>query len=85
MNENFALGLNNTGLMMLAIIIIIVVVLMFNSKMKTYLTHHFILKSALSTLLLVCLWYIGNEFMEWWLSGIIAIFISILIEKIAKI
>lgn len=84
MNNNFAFDLNILELIVFAIIAIIVIMLMFNNKLNVYLKRHFILDSLFNSLLWLSLWFIGNEFIKWWISGGIALFISIFIEKVAK-
>lgn len=85
MNDNFAFNLGTWGLVLFAFISIGTVLLMFNSRINAYLKRHFILECLLDSLLWLSIWFIGNEFMKWWVSGIIALLLTVYIEKKAKI
>lgn len=84
MNENFAFDLNVWGIATLVIIAIAAASLVFYRKTNAYLKKNYFLQGLPGTLIWVCLWYIGNDFMVWWLSAIIAIFVAFLIERLAK-
>lgn len=84
MNDNFAFNLNAGGIAILVTIAIAAASLMFYRKTNAYLKRNYLLKNLPGTLIWVCLWYIGNDFMVWWISAIIAISISFFIERLAK-
>ncbi len=71
MNDNPTSDLNVLRLVIFALISISIVLLKCNRKIDAYLRHHFIWESWLNTICWLFAWYISNEFMEWWLSGII--------------
>ena len=84
MDENFSLGVNKVGIFILAAIVVIIALLMHNYKFKAYLKKHHLLRVFVDTTLLMLLWYIGNEFMPWWISAIVAFVISYFIDRKAK-
>lgn len=84
MNENFAFNLSAWGIATLAIIAIAAASLMLYRKTNAYLKKNNFLQSLPGTLIWVCIWYIGNDFMKWWLSAIIAISVSLLVERLAQ-
>lgn len=84
MNDDLTLGINTTGIIVLSVIAIIAASLMFHRKLSAYLKHHYFLDSLLNTFLWFSLWLIGKEFMKWWLSAIIAVSVTLLIERLAK-
>lgn len=84
MNNYLAFDLSIVGLIVFAVIAIIVIILMFNSRVNAYLQQHFTLDNMVNSFLWLSLWFIGNEFMKWWISGIIAFIIATSIDKIAN-
>lgn len=85
MNDNCAFDLGTIGLMLFALIPISIVLLMFENRINHYLKSHFILGAMAINLLWLSIWFIGNEFLKWWLSLIIALLLTGFIERKAEI
>ena len=72
-------------IVMLMIVISMTMLLFFNSMIRGYLKQHNIANDAFTTTIAILLWGIGSVFFVWWISGLLAAFLSYLIYKVAKI
>ena len=80
MNDNYSFDFELIGLIMFSLLPICIVLLKKNEHVKSYL----LLDSIVTCLLLISIWFIGNEFVKWWISIIIALLITYSMDKIVK-
>lgn len=71
MNDNLISDLDVLRLVIFALLSISIALLRCNRRMNVFFKCHSAWDSRLDLVCWLCLWCIGNEFMEWWLSGII--------------
>ncbi len=69
------------AVLFLTLIPITLILLCFNKKVKAYLKKHEIIDGFVDTTLLLSIWFIGNHFVDWKLSAIIAIALTWIVWK----
>ena len=69
------------AVLFLTLIPITLILLCFNKKVKAYLKKHEIIDTIVDTTVLRFFWYIGNHFIDWKLSAIIAIALTWIVWK----
>ena len=69
------------AVLFLTLIPITLILLCFNKKVKAYLKKHEIIDTIVDTTVLMFFWYIGNHFIDWKLSAIIAIALTLIVRK----
>lgn len=69
------------AVLFLTLIPITLILLCFNKKVKAYLKKHEIIDGFVDTTLLLSIWFIGNHFIDWKLSAIIAIALTWIVWK----
>ena len=84
MNDNYSFDFELIGLIMFSSLPICIMLLKKNEYVKSYLQRHLLLDSIVTCLLLISIWFIGNEFVKWWISIIIALLITYSMDKIVK-
>ncbi len=78
MNDNLISDLDVLRLVIFALLSISIALLRCNRRMNVFFKCHSAWDSRLDLVCWLCLWCIGNEFMEWWLSGIIVLMVGFL-------
>jgi|GEM_PF-3890178 len=81
MSNNYSLNLGFTGILFLALISILIIFLLANRTIKDYLNKSMLIDAFVGSILLLSFWFIGNEFIAWWISAIISLVLTYLIEK----
>ena len=69
------------AVLFLTLIPITLILLCFNKKVKAYLKKHEIIDTIVDTTVVMLFWYIGNHFIDWKLSAIIAIALTLIVRK----
>lgn len=84
MNDNFSLSIETYAILLLAMIPIALSFLFLNKKTNTYLKQHFILDAIVGSALVLSIWIIGNHFIDWKFSAVIALVAAYIVENIRK-
>lgn len=84
MNDNYSFDFELIGLIMFSLLPISIVLLKINKHVKSYLQRHLLLDSIVTCFLPISIWFIGNEFVKWWISMIIALLITYSVDKIVE-
>ncbi len=81
MTDNYSFPVDTCTNLLLTLIPITLILLCFNKKVKAYLKKHEIIDTIVDTTVLMLFWYIGNHFIDWKLSAIIAIALTLIVRK----
>lgn len=81
MSNNYSLNLGFWGVLFLAFIPILIISLQTNRTIKDYLNKSMLTDAFVGSILLLSFWFIGNEFITWWISAIISLALTYLIDK----
>ncbi len=81
MTDNYSFPVDTCTNLLLTLIPITLILLCFNKKVKAYLKKHEIIDGFVDTTLLLSIWFIGNHFVDWKLSAIIAIALTWIVWK----
>lgn len=84
MNDNFSLSLETYAILLLALVPVVLSFLFLNKKANVYLKEHFIIDAIVGSALVLSIWLIGNHFIDWKLSAVIALVLTYIVENIRK-
>lgn len=84
MNENFSLPLETYAILLLALVPIVLSLLFLNKRINAYLKKHVIIDAIVGSALVISIWFIGNHFIDWKLSAVIALVLTYIVENISK-
>lgn len=69
-----SLGLNWIQILFLALLALsFVLIKVLSGKVRRYLEKHWIIDAFYDGMMWVPLWFIGNEYLEWWVSAILVL------------
>ena len=60
---------------------IMLTLLYLNKKINSYLKKHIIVDAIVGTTLVLSVWFVGSQFIDWRLSAIIALLLTYIVEK----
>lgn len=82
--ENFSLPLETYAILLLALIPIVLSLLFINKRINSYLEKHVIIDAIVGSTLVLSIWFIGNHFIDWKISAVIALVLTYIVENINK-